>query len=283
MNKIESNTSPTDSPQITRLTGAIGAEVTGIKLAGAGAEIIGQIRGAAVANRMIVIRDQFLRPEDFVAFARQWGPLMLTRGIKSNHRVPPILVVGNPGKEYRPAETWHTDATTSEIPPAFTMLSAETLPKIGGDTLFVDMAYAYRTLSPTYRRLLRGFKAHHLSRPQIGRPPGEPVYDAWHPLVRTIPETGERALYLGNPLICTEIEGMSETESRSLLDFLFNHAVRIDGMYRHRWLPGDVVIWDNRSTMHYAVYDYGDERRDMLRLTVEGERPFEAPYAETGN
>lgn len=153
---------------------------------------------------------------------------------------------------------------------------AHLLPEAGGDTLFVDMGHAYRTLSPAYRSLLRGLRVRHRAQRLASDNPG----DMLHPLVRTIPETGERVLYLGVSHIAVGIDSMTAPESRSLLDFLFAHATRPDGMYRHRWEPGDVLMWDNRAAMHYAVHDYGDEPRDMIRMMIEGERPFEAPYAQ---
>jgi taurine dioxygenase len=99
--------------------------------------------------------------------------------------------------------------------------------------------------------------------------------------VHTIPETGERVLYSGFPNIMGEIEGMALAESQPIHSFLFTHATQHDRLYRHRWLPGDVLVWDNRSTMHYAVRDYGDARRDLYRLMIEGEEPYEAPYEDS--
>ena len=179
-------------------------------------------------------------------------------------------------KEKAAAEMWHTDGITLEQPPSFSILAAHTLPEAGGDTLFVDMGHAYRSLSPAYRRLLRGQRARHRAQ-RFGAGNAREVS---HPLVRTIPETGERVLYLGAAPNVVDIEGMTAAESRPLLDFLFAHATRPDGMYRHRWQPGDVLMWDNRAAMHYAVHDYGDEPRDLVRMMIEGERPFEAPYAQ---
>jgi taurine dioxygenase len=133
-------------------------------------------------------------------------------------------------------------------------------------------------LSPAYKQLLRGLRGHHVNRLL----PSDKQLEAWNPLVRTIPETGERMLFPGFPDIIDEIEEMSSAESQSILNFLFAHATRHDGMYRHRWQAGDVLIWDNRSTMHYAVHDYGDAPRELYRLMIEGERPFEAPYVDSG-
>jgi taurine dioxygenase len=264
------------APTIRRMTGTIGAEITGLRLADADAATAETLRAAVLAHRVVVVRDQFLEPQRQVALGGRLGSYMMVRGLQSNLAWPELFQITNLGKANAAAEMWHTDGITMERPPSFTLLAAHVLPETGGDTLFVDMGHAYRTLSPAYRHLLRGLRARHRNQ----RMAPDAVRDMWHPLVRTIPETGERVLYPGVAHIVVDIEGMTAAESHSLLDFLFAHATRPDGMYRHRWQPGDVLVWDNRTTMHYAVHDYGDERRDLVRMMIEGERPFEAPYAE---
>jgi taurine dioxygenase len=263
-------------PVLRRMTGAIGAEMTGVHLAAGDEATAERVRAAVLAHRVVAVRGQFLEPEQQVAFGRRLGPFMTIRGLASNLPWPELFQLTNQGKAQAASEMWHTDGVTMERPPSFSILAAHTLPEAGGDTLFVDMGHAYRTLSPAYRRLLRGLRARHRSQ----RLSTDEPWDAWHPLVRTIPETGERVLFPGVAHIVVDIEGMTAAESRTLLDFLFAHAVRPDGMYRHRWLPGDVLVWDNRTTMHYAVHDYGDEPRVMVRMMIQGERPFEAPYAD---
>jgi taurine dioxygenase len=262
-------------PTIRRMTGTIGAELSGVRLADADETTAETLRAAVLAHRVVVVRDQFLEPERQVVLGKRLGSYMMVRGLQSNLAWPELFQISNMGKANAAAEMWHTDGITMEQPPSFTILAAQVLPETGGDTLFVDMGHAYRTLSPAYRRLLRGLRARH--RNQKMAP--DAVRDMLHPLVRTIPETGERVLYPGVAHIVVDIEGMTAAESRSLLDFLFAHATRPDGMYRHRWQPGDVLVWDNRTTMHYAVHDYGDDQRDLVRMMIEGERPFEAPYA----
>jgi taurine dioxygenase len=263
-------------PTICKLTGSIGAEVRGLCLAQADLAAVDQLRDAVLTHRVVVVRDQVLTPECQIALGRHFGAFMTVRGLEPNTRWPELFMIDNPGKANAAAEMWHTDGVTMERPPSFTILAAHVIPEAGGDTLFVDMGHAYSTLSPAYRRLLRGLRGRHRNQRMA---PDSPR-DMAHPLVRTIPETGERVLYPGVAHIVRDIDGMTEAESRSILDFLFAHAVRPDGMYRHRWLPGDVLVWDNRTTMHYAVHDYGDEPRKMLRLMIEGERPFDADYGE---
>jgi taurine dioxygenase len=262
--------------EIRRLTGTIGAEITGASLADAHEATVEMIRSAVLKHRVAVVRDQFIEPEQQIAFGLRLGPFMTIPGIDSNLPWPELFKITNLGKAKAAAEMWHTDGITLECPPSFSILAARTLPEAGGDTLFVDMGNAYRGLSPVYRRLLRGLRARHRAQRFRNDNPREVL----HPLVRTIPETGDRVLYLGAALNAVDIEGMTEAESRPLLDFLFDHATRPDGMYRHRWRPGDVLIWDNRAAMHYAVHDYGDEPRDLVRMMIAGERPFEASYAQ---
>ena len=262
--------------EIRKLTGTIGAEVTGVSLCDADGATVERIRSAILAHRVVVVRNQFIEPERQLSFGLRLGPFMTIPGIEANLPWRELFKITNLGKEKAAAEMWHTDGITLEQPPSFSILAAHTLPEAGGDTLFVDMGHAYRPLSPAYRRLLRGQRARHRAQ-RFGAGNAREVS---HPLVRTIPETGERVLYLGAAPNVVDIEGMTAAESRPLLDFLFAHATRPDGMYRHRWQPGDVLMWDNRAAMHYAVHDYGDEPRDLVRMMIEGERPFEAPYAQ---
>lgn len=263
-------------PRVHRMTGTIGAEVTGLRLADADEATVEALRRAVLAHRVVAVRDQFLEPERQIALGRGLGPAMTIRGLEPNSPWPELFKITNMGKAQTKAEMWHTDGITMDRPPSFTILAAHQLPEAGGDTLFVDMGHAYRTLSPVYQRLLRGLRARHRSQQLAVDKPLEVL----HPLVRTIPESGERVLYPGVSHIVVDIDGMTIPESRALLDFLFAHATRPEGMYRHRWQPGDTVVWDNRTTMHYAVHDYGDEPRDLVRMMIEGERPFEAPYPQ---
>jgi taurine dioxygenase len=263
-------------PLVRRMTGTIGAEMLGVRMAGAEPAAVEQIRRAVLAHKVVAVREQFLQPEDLLAFGRRLGPSMMTRGTRSNTEWPEILKLVSTGKANALSENWHTDGTTSPQPPSFSILAAQVIPEAGGDTLFADMGYAYRTLSPVYRRLLRRLRGRHRNRLLAA----DQVLEAYHPLVRVIPETGERVLFPGFPNIMDEIEGMTITESKSLLDFLFAHAIRHDGLYRHRWRPGDVLLWDNRSTMHYAVHDYGDAPREMIRLMIQGEAPADGPYED---
>jgi taurine dioxygenase len=265
-----------DDPAIRRLGGTLGAEMTGVRMSPDNPDLVERIRMGAIRHRVLAVREQFLGPEELLAVGTLFGPFMQTRASPADSRWPELLHVTNPGKANALSENWHTDGTTSARPPSLSLLAAQALPEAGGDTLFCDMGHAYRTLSPAYRQMLRGLRGHHLNRFL----PSDERIEAWHPLVRTIPETGERELYPGFPNIMDEIEGMTIAESKPILTFLFTHATQPDRIYRHCWQPGDVLVWDNRSTMHYAVHDYGDETRDLWRVMIEGEEPFDAPYED---
>ena len=267
-----------EDPAVRRLGGTLGAEMTRVRMAPDDPETAERIRIAAIQHRVLAVREQFLGPEELLAFAAQLGRFMQTRASPADERWPDLLHVTNPGKASALSENWHTDGTTSARPPSLSLLAAQELPEAGGDTLFCDMGHAYRTLSPAYQRMLRGLRGHHLNRFL----PSDERIEAWHPLVRTIPETGERVLYPGFPNIMDEIEGMTVAESKPILAFLVTHATQPDRIYRHRWQPGDVLVWDNRSTMHYAVHDYGNATRDLWRVMIEGEEPYDAPYADAG-
>lgn len=266
-----------NEPAVRRMTGTVGAEITGASLADdTDGSLAEAVRTAVLTYRVAVVRDQFLEPEQQIRLGLRLGPSMKIRGLQSDLPWPELVRITNPGKANAATELWHSDGVTQERPPSFSILAAQRLPEAGGDTLFADMGHAYRTLSPAYQRLIRGLRARYRNQ----RLDADNPQDVAHPLVRTLAETGERVLYLGAARTVVDIEGMTAAESRSLLDFLYAHAARPDGMYRHRWLPGDVLVWDNRTTMHYAVHDYGDEPRDLVRMTIEGERPFEAPYSD---
>jgi taurine dioxygenase len=271
------NRSPAaDDRAIRPMGGTLGAEMVGVHMEPGDPQLTERIRMAAIRHRVVAVRDQFLSPEALLAFGAELGNFTRTLAAPCDERWPDLMKVTNPGKANALSENWHTDGTTSLCPPSLSLLAAIDVPQASGDTLFADMGHAWHTLSPAYRRMLRGRRGHHLNRllPATAR------IEAWHPLVRTIPETGERVLFPGFPNIMDEIEGMTLAESKPILDFLFAHATRHEGLYRHRWLPGDVLVWDNRSTMHYAVHDYGDARRDLYRLMIEGEQPFDAPYED---
>jgi taurine dioxygenase len=277
--------------EISRLGSAAGAEAVGIDLnRSVDDSTFARLHDAFLANLVLVIRDQNLTPESQVAFSRRFGPLEkhVLEGFALPDN-PDIFVVSNKKEGGKPkgaiyaGQYWHTDLSYVKVPSLGSLLHAREVPSIGGDTMFANMYLAYETLSPKLREILEGLSAVHdysqayekffSKRPD--RPPLTPEQKAKvppveHPCVRTHPETGRKVLFV-NPGFTRRFVGMSDEESQPLLEFLFAHATRPEFVYRHRWRVGDLVIWDNRCTMHNAVSDYDmAEPRHMHRTTVAG-------------
>ena len=263
---------------IRRLTGAIGAEVNGVDLKRPLDEAtFATIHQAFLDHCMLVFRRQFLDPPAQTAFSHLWGTLLrgpYLRTLEIPHH-PDVTAQSNIGKAKLGlvTEQWHSDQSFMPAPPAHAILAADVLPEAGGDTMFANQYLAYDTLSDTLKRVLHELRALHRGTPlaailgiQDSAPPQS------HPIVRTHPETGRKSLYV-NRLYTYCIDGMTEPESRGLLEFLFEHGARPDFAYRHQWQPGDVVMWDNRCTLHYAVHDHGDAPRVMHRTTIAGDIP----------
>jgi taurine dioxygenase len=179
---------------------------------------------------------------------------------------------------------WHTDVSCDEEPPLGTMLQLHVLPSSGGDTLFANMCAAFETLSPTLQQFLVTLTARHESEHIYrGRYADRGVDDtgrsypsAVHPVVRTHPDSGRQALYV-NPSFTTRINEVAAEESKALLEFLYRHQQRPEFQVRFSWTPNAIALWDNRSTQHFALWDYWPEERKGHRVTIRGERPFYRP------
>ncbi|MDW3221174.1 MAG: TauD/TfdA family dioxygenase [Acidimicrobiales bacterium] len=268
------------------ISGALGAEVTGIDLGDLDADAVAAIRDAFVDHHVLVFRDQDLTPEDQVAFGRHFGELDTHPFVEMNEQHGEILdVVTEPDDRSNFGGGWHTDLTFLDEPDLGSILYAVEVPETGGDTLFANQHLAYDALSETMRAILDDLEAVHSAAPQYGEG-GLSTYSksmetkdselsyktVVHPVVRTHPESGRKALYV-NGAFTTGIVGMHGAESRHLLEFLLKHAVRERFTCRVRWEPGTLVMWDNRSVQHYALHDYAGQRRHMRRVTVKGDRP----------
>ncbi len=280
------------------LTPRFAAEIVGLDASRPLAdEVFAMVRQAWLeAGGLLVLRDQRLSTDQHIAFSRRFGPLFgapgetplqrtVSRYIHPDHpeiyRVSNKLKDGEPMGRARAGTYWHSDVSFKERPAAASILHAIEIPSIGGDTLFADMSRAYEALSETMKAALEPLRAVHdfaqtaatqFAKPIVVEDDLKGDNRSVHPVVRTHPETGRRSLYV-NPGMTTHLDGFAAPESKAILDFLFAHATRPEFVYRHRWQRGDVVIWDNRSLMHYAVADYGEEPRYMERTTVIGERP----------
>ena len=262
---------------VKRLTGAIGAEVQGVNLLQPLDEAtFAAIHQAFLDHCMLVFRRQFLPPAAQLAFSCWWGEVLVTPYLKSLTMAdyPEVIAVNNMGKANAITEEWHSDSSFLPNPPAHAILAAQELPEVGGDTMFANQYLAYKRLSEGMKRLLDGLRAIHrgakLAAAAGADDSGEKLQS--HPVVRTHPETRRKALYV-NRIYTNCFEGMTEPESRGLLEFLLEHCHRPDFTYRHQWAPGDVLMWDNRCTIHYAVHDYGDVPRTMHRTTIVGDIP----------
>jgi taurine dioxygenase len=233
------------------------------------------------------MRDQHFAPDEFKAAAQVFGELH--QHDKKERHVPghsDVYYVSNDeivdGKRIIPGETFHTDHSNHPRPPKATMLFAVELPSSGGDTQYVNMHDAYDELPADTKQRIDGLKAVHVYLSKYSpRPLGHITEESRrnlpppgiHPLVRTHPENGRKALFL-NPVRMESIVGMDDTDALALIDDLMRHATSKRYEYRHRWRNGDWVLWDNRSVMHQANPDYDmNERRYLYRLMLEGEVP----------
>jgi len=273
---------------ITPLTDHIGAEVTGLDFTKPVDPDTKATLNRAFADRhVLVMREQHFDPDQFKVAAQVFGELQI-HDKREQHvpGYPDVYYVSNDifkdGKRIIPGETFHTDHSNHPRPPKATTLFAVDLPSSGGDTQYVNMHDAYDDLPDATKRKIDGLKAMHVyqskyspreltglnedSRKQLP-PPGV------HPLVRTHPENGRKALFL-NPVRMEAIVGMEDADALKLIDELMQHATQKKYEYRHKWRHGDWVMWDNRSVMHQANPDYDmRERRFLYRLMLKGEVP----------
>ncbi len=258
------------------IAGALGAEIHGINLASElDSGTVAAIRRAFLDHLVIFFRDQQLPPERFLAFARRLGTPVEYPLVKGIDGYPEIIRVAKLEDEtVNFGGIWHSDTTYLEAPPMGTMLVAREVPPIGGDTLFANMYLAYETLSGGMKRLLEGLKGISTSvkadatRTREDRIKSDPTtqsrheFVAEHPVVRTHPETGRKALYVN----------VAHTV-RFVLGYLFQHQVRPECTCRFAWRVGSLAFWDNRATQHNPVNDYHGYRRVMHRITLAGDRP----------
>lgn len=269
-----------------QLTGCFGAELSGASLGDrdAAAEVLDLLH----TYRVLVFRGQNIGPSDQVTLAHHLGsPTPAHPVIPSLPGFPEILPVDGAlgGKNAR----WHTDVTFMPKPPAASILVADELPSHGGDTLFADMHASYLGLAPAIRDMINGLSAVHRITPlaywgepfdtALSRDDAMTMYEqsktvlpVVHPVVRVHPTTGLPSLFV-NPGFTSHIAGFSRHESDGVLKVLYEHSTQPEFVLRHRWEVGDVVIWDNQATMHYATDDYGASARRMRRVTLAGTEP----------
>jgi len=268
------------SLQVTRLTGAIGAEISGIDLAEPlDAATVDDITTALHENLVLFFRDQPITDRQHRDFGAHFGTLQhFPYAPAVSDDLPEVHRLDNDGgKDREPgksADNWHSDATYMEFPPLGSILRAVQLPSVGGDTLWANMYAAYESLSSRMQRLLDGMTALH-DAAKISEGSREAVHKRFppreHPVVRTHPTTGRKLLFV-NRLYTTRLVGLSVRENEQLLALLTDHVQQPEFQVRFHWEPNSIAFWDNRCTQHYAVPDY-TEPRLMRRVVIEGTKP----------
>ena len=274
------------SMTVEPVAGALGAEIGGVDLTRPlDHDAVRAIRRAWLEHGVIFFRDQELPPAAFLAFARGFGEPIeypFVKGLPEHPEIIPVLKLAEERINF--GGIWHSDTAYLDVPPMGSMLIAREVPRAGGDTLFASMYLAYEALSDGMKRLLEGLRGINSSASadvsktredrmkDSARADARQEYVATHPIVRTHPETGRKALYV-NVAHTVGIEGLTREESAGLLDYLFRHQIRPEFTCRFRWHPRSIAFWDNRCVQHNAVNDYQGHRRLMHRITLAGDKP----------
>lgn len=270
--------------EVRPIAGALGAEVDGPDLSRPlDDETVAEIRRAFLEHLVIFFRAQRLTPVQQLEFARSFGDPVeypQLKGLPECPLITPVIKLEHERMNF--GGVWHSDTSYLQRPPMASMLYAVEIPPFGGDTLFANQYLAYEALSEGLRRALGGLRGVNTStKADVSKTREERLRAAGadlkaligvHPVVRTHPETGRRALYV-NSGHTAHFEGWTEAESRPLLDFLFAHQVRPEWTCRFRWEAGSLAFWDNRCTQHNPVNDYHGYRRVMHRVTLAGDPP----------
>lgn len=269
-----------NSLDVQPISGAMGAEIHGVDLSEPLDDVtFGRIHQAMLDHCAIFFRDQDITPDQQLAFARRWGDIHFHPHIPGLKDTPEVFeIVKDKDDVHTLGGDWHTDQMFTPTPVRVTMLYAKEVPPQGGDTLFSNAYLAYESLSDGMKEMIAGLRTVNTYNKKKGRAAAMKVTDveteaeeATHPLVRTHPETGRKALYISYAGITRRIDGMTEAESAPLLDYLREHATRPEFTCRFRWQEGSLGLWDNRCVRHLAINDYHGHRRVMHRITVQGE------------
>ena len=281
--------------RILPIAAALGAEIAGVDLSkSVDSGMQAALREAWLRHLVLLFRGQSLAPRDLIEFSARFGPLERHDNYQPELRHPdhPELLVVKitevSGRRVVFGQQWHADLSYTLRPSMGSCLYCLKIPPVGGDTLFANMALAYEALSAPMRRIVDRLQAvHDLTNGRSHRDATPEQKEATRrrnppvvqPLVRVHPETGRKALFVSE-WMCTRIIGMSEEEGRGLLDFLCRHSTSEDFTFRQSWQVGDVLLWDNRATVHMALADYPpDAPREMLRTSISGD-PIGVPLAQ---
>jgi len=264
--------------------GAVGALVEDIDLSQVTPDQLNALKRAFADHEVLFFENQDLPPEAHLAFAERWGEINVNRFFATVPGHPSIAqVVKEPEQQGNIGGYWHTDHSYDQIPALGSMLLARQTPPVGGDTLFASCTRAFSTLSEGLQKMLMSLRAVHSARHVFGAQAEyseamkgrlgnseQADVDAVHPVVIRHPLSGKPALYV-NPGFTLGFEGWTDKESAPLLDYLYQHIGRAEHSIRYQWSDGSLAFWDNRATWHWAVNDYHGSRREMHRITIEGE------------
>lgn len=299
--KFDNRAAPARHVEVRPLAAAMGAEIAGVSIPDLGDEAFEEVRQALFRHKMIYFRGQRLSHGDQEAFSLRFGPFAedaYTSGIPGHRNVHPLVKEADDRSKMVFGEGWHTDSPFLAEPPSVTILRSVEIPPFGGDTIWANSALAYAMLSDAYKAMIAGLQvrfslrdvlrsaqeAVELSDSPIGRLAStrdaetlpedirRKIRGSVHPLVRTHPVTGEKALYVDGAY-AIGIEGMTAEESAPILSVLADFIVQHAFTCRLRWEPDMLVVWDNRLCVHQAFNDYQGYRREMYRTTVAGEVP----------
>jgi alkyl sulfatase len=270
---------------VEQLGGRIGARVDGVRLGGDLPETaVAQIRAALLRHKVLFFRAQdHLDDEAHIGFAERFGPLTTAHPTVNTGSSRVLRVTANKGMA---ANAWHTDVTFVDRVPAISVLRAVVLPPFGGNTVWANTVAAYDALPEPLKGLVERLWAAHTNSYDYAQRDEEndqpdanytrddfvsQIFETRHPVVRVHPETGERSLVLGN--FVKGFDGLNSSESTALFHLLQNRVTKLENTIRWTWQPGDVAMWDNRATQHYALADFGEHPREMRRITVAGDVP----------
>ena len=276
--------------EVERLTGVLGARVTGVDVRSVDDDGFAELRALACEHGVVFLPGQHLSVDDQVGFSHRFGPAAQSPFIEPSPDHPEVIKVlkeARDGNAFNFGGAWHSDFSFLPTPPSFTVLFAIDIPPYGGDTLWSCMAAAYDALSPQNKELFASLQAVHTARDAYS-PRMQPLHSGLtgmnivcddtandvqiHPLVTTHPETGKKVLFYNRAYV-RDLVGIEGEEKLRLMEWLHLHTTDARFTVRHRWTAGDLAVWDNRSTQHYALNDYGGFRRELHRTTVAGSRP----------
>ncbi|MES2604361.1 MAG: TauD/TfdA family dioxygenase [Pseudomonadota bacterium] len=277
------------------LSSAMGAEIQGVDIPNMNDAQLAQVKSALYRYKMVYFRDQKMTIEDQEKLTLRFGTFgtdAYTKGMPGHPNVQHLLKEASTVVDRVFGEGWHTDSPFLAMPPAVSMLYGKTIPPWGGDTWWCNTEVAYDFLSDGMKKLIAGLRVHMSAREAIRltvrkddsgkesvgdmqmvmKEQEEMIKGNFHPLVRTHPETGKKALYV-DTIYSQGIQGLKDEEARPLLDYLAKHVAREEFACRLRWSPGTFVMWDNRICVHKAFNDYDGYKREMFRTIVNGEVP----------